>query len=151
MSKVPGFRVCNGASGKMWWDGLLVSEVKSANAKVVANREPITMVGKMGENSKLTGTKGEGSFVLHKVYSRGTKAMLDAWKAGRDVRAMLTLQSADPDTKDGGRESVTIGDTWFNELMLMDFEAGKPQERTYDFGFDPDSVIINDEIPVTEG
>lgn len=151
MSKIQGTRVINGTYGKLWWDGLLVFEVKSFESKVTAKREPVTMAGSMGEDTKLVGTSGKGSFVVNKVYSRGTKAMLAAWKAGQDVRPMLKVQLADPDTKDGGRESATLANTWFDELTLAQFETGKVLERTYSFGFNPDDVVINDEIPVTEG
>lgn len=151
MSKVPGYRVITGNEGRLWWDGLLVAEVISIDAKVVAQREDVQFAGDINVDSKITGLKGEGSFVLKKVFSRGQKAMLAAWKAGKDTRSMLKVQLAGGDIKDGARESATLSNVWFNELTIAQFDSGKPLERTYPFGFNPGSVIINDEIPVTEG
>ncbi len=151
MSKIPGKRVINGSFGSLWWDGELVFELSSFNAKVTANRDKIQMAGSLDEDSKITSLSGEGTFKIHKVFSRGLAAMLKAWKNGNDPRSQLVSRLKDPDTLNGGAERVVINNVWFNELTLMDFETGKPGEIDYPFGFTVSDVDYPDTIPVQEG
>jgi hypothetical protein len=151
MAKIPGNRVINGSYGTLWWDGELVFEVSSFNTKITANRDKQTMAGSLDEDSKITSLTGEGTFKIKKVFSRGQKALLEAWKAGTDPRSQLMGKLKDPDTLHGGAERVVIGNVWFNELTIMDFEGAKPGEIDYPFGFTASSASYPDTIPVTEG
>lgn len=150
-AKIPGNRVINGAFGQLWWDGDLVFEVSSFNAKITANREKVQMAGTLDEDSKITSLTGAGTFKVKKVFSRGLASLLASWKAGEDPRSLLAGKLKDPDTLNGGAERVTIDNVWFNELTLMDFEGGKVGEQEYPFGFTPSDVDYPDTIPVQEG
>lgn len=151
MNKIPGKRVINGSFGQLWWDGDLVFELSSFNAKATANREKVQMAGSLDEDSKITSLTGEGTFKVNKVFSRGLKALLDAWKKGQDPRSELMGKLKDPDTLNGGAERVVIDNVWFNELTLMDFESGKIGETEYPFGFTVSDADFLDTIPVQEG
>ncbi len=151
MSKIPGYRVINGSFGQLWWDGELIFEVSSFEAKITPSREDILMAGSLDVDSKITNLKGEGSFKIRKVFSRGVNGLLAAWKAGKDPRSQLIGKLADPDTKNKAKERVVIDNVWFNALTLMQFESGKVLEREFTFGFTPSDVDFPDTIPVKEG
>lgn len=146
MAKLKGFNQINGSWGQLWWDGELIVEVESFEAKVTANREDVTIAGSLDIDSKITGLKGEGSFKIKKVYTRGINQMLERWNKGEDVRAQLVGLLADPDTVGKQKERVVINNVWFNELTLMQFEAGQKLEREFPFGFTPSDVEFPDTI-----
>lgn len=151
MSKIPGYRVINGSFGQLWWDGELIFEISSFEAKVTPNREDVLMAGTLDIDSKITNLKGEGTLKIKKVFTRGITSLLESWKKGLDPRSQLIGKLADPDTKNNGRERVVIDNVWFNELTLMEFETGKVLEREFPFGFTPSNVEFPDTIPVKEG
>ena len=75
MSKLKGFRQLSGNWGQVWWDGELVIEAESFEAKATAEREDVPLYG--GDiDSKMIGKKGEGALKVEKVYSRGVKKLL---------------------------------------------------------------------------
>ncbi|HZK53571.1 MAG TPA: phage tail tube protein [Desulfosporosinus sp.] len=146
MAKLRGNEQINGTWGQVWWDGELVFELDSFEAKVSANRETVT-IG-MSEDSKLVGLKGEGSMKVKKVFSRGKKKLLDAWKNGEDPRSTIVTKLKDPDTIGKQSERVSIGNVWFDELTLTQFEKAKKLEDEYKFGFTPSDADYLDTIDV---
>jgi len=146
MAKLRGNNQINGNWGQLWWDGELVFEIESFEAKVIANREPVT-IG-MDEDSKLIGLKGEGTFKVKKVFSRGKKALLDAWKNGEDPRSKLVVKIKDPGTIGKQSERISIGNVWFTELTLMQFAKSAKLEEDYPFGFTPSDADFIDTIDV---
>lgn len=151
MAKIPGYRQINGSFGQVWWDGELVFELSGFSAEITANREKVQMAGSLDEDSKITSLTGEGSMKIKKVFSRGIKKLLNAWKTGEDIRSQLVGKLADPDTKGKASERAVINNVWFTKLTLMDFEAGKVLEQEFPFGFTPADVDFPDTIPIQEG
>jgi len=146
VANIRGNRQINGSWGQLWWDGELVFEVESFEAKVTANRETVT-IG-MDEDSKLVGLKGEGSFKIKKIFGRGKKKLLEAWKKGEDPRSTLVSKIKDPDTVGNQSERVSIDNVWFDELTLTQFEQAKKLEEEYKFGFTPSDASFMDTIDV---
>ena len=126
-------RVISGTHGFLYWDGEIVFEVISFEAKLKPNRESISFAGDMVSDSKLIGLDGEFSFKLKKVFSRGQIKLANAFKAGRDPRSQLIGKLADPDAY--GSERVVLNNCWFNEVTLMNFESGKISEDEFGGGF----------------
>jgi len=146
MAKLRGNEQINGTWGQVWLDGELVFELDSFEAKVSANRETVT-IG-MSEDSKLVGLKGEGSMKVKKVLSRGKKKLLDAWKNGEDPRSTIVTKLKDPDTIGKQSERISLGNVWFDELTLTQFELAKKLEDEYKFGFTPSDADYLDTIDV---
>ena len=146
MGNIRGNNQINGTWGQVWLDGELVFELESFEAKVSANRETVT-IG-MSEDSKLVGLKGEGTMKVKKVFSRGKKKLLDAWKKGEDPRSTIVTKLKDPDTIGKQSERVSIGNVWFDELTLTQFEQAKKLEDEYKFGFTPSDADYLDAIDV---
>lgn len=146
VNKIPGYRQINGSWGQLWWDGELVYEVESFEAKLTPEREDVYQAGSLDVDSKMTALKGEGSFKVKKVFSRGINKLLDAWKNGKDVRCQLIGKLADPDAY--GSERCVINNVWFNELTLMQFELKQKLEREFPFGFTASDVDFPDTISV---
>jgi len=144
--KIRGNNQINGTWGQVWLDGELVFELESFEAKVTANRETVT-IG-MSEDSKLVGLKGEGTMKVKKVFDRGKKKLLDAWKKGEDPRSTIVTKLKDPDTVGKQSERVSLDNVWFDELTLTQFEIGKKGEDEYKFGFTPDDADYLDTIDV---
>ena len=141
-----GKDVINGTFGTLWVDGEEVFELESFNAVTTFNRESVTFAGNLDEESKITGQSGEGSFTVKKVFSRGLAKFIEMSKSGQDVRSQIIGKLQDPDTKNKQAERVSIGNVWFNEFTLLDFEVGNPVESEFPFGFTPSSVDLIDEI-----
>ncbi len=146
MVKIRGNNQINGTWGQVWWNGELIFELESFEAKVIAEREDV-VIG-MDKDSKLVGLKGEGSMKVKKVFSRGKKKFLDAWKKGEDPRSTLVSKLKDPDTVGKQSERVSIGNVWFDELTLIQFEQGKKGEDEYKFGFTASDADFIDTIEV---
>lgn len=142
-AKLEGFRQVNGRLGSVWWDGEQLFDVEEFEAKAKINRENVDMIGTLDVDSKITSIEGEGTLKLKKVYSRGIKKVLDAYKKGKDVRSQLIGKLADPDAY--GTERVVIGNVWFNEVTIMQI---KKEILTEDlpFGFTISSVSYPDLI-----
>ena len=124
MAKIRGGNQINGSWGQVWWDGELILELDSFEAKVTAKREEVS-IG-MDEDSKL----------------------LEAWKKGEDPRRTLVGKIQDPDTVGKQSERVSIGNVWFSELTLLTFEKSKKGEEEYKFGFTPSDASFMDTIQV---
>lgn len=141
-----GNRVINGTFGSLWLDGELVFDIESFEAKVKFEREGVTMAGNLDEDSKIKGQKGEGKFKVKKIYSRGLKKFIEMSKNGQDIRSELIGKLSDPDTIYKQTERISIGNVWFDEFTLMEFELGKKLETEFPFGFTPSSIELIDEI-----
>lgn len=148
MAKATTKNIINGTWGKLTWDGKEVFEVTSIEAKVTAEREELSFVRSLDKFEKLTGLKGEGTFKVKKVYSRGLKDVVDQWKKGKDPHSKLIIELDDPDAL--GSETCIIGDVWFKEIMIAQFEQHKFLEREFPFSFAPSSVEFEDTIDVED-
>jgi hypothetical protein len=126
-------RVISGTHGFLYWDGELIFEVSSFEAKIKPNRETVTFAGDMVSDSKLMGVEGEFTFKLKKVFSRGQIKLAKEFKAGRDPRSQLIGKLADPDAY--GSERLVLDNCWFNDVTLMAFESGKMAEDEFGGGF----------------
>lgn len=136
----------NGGWGQLWWEGELLVEISSFEAKVTANREDV-LIG-LSTDSKLVSLAGEGTFTVKKVYSRNKKKYLDAWKKGEDIRTTFVGKIEDPDTPGKQSERISISNVWLNELTLMQFEHGSLATEEYSFGFTPQDASFLDVISV---
>ena len=134
MSKKPTApRTISGTHGYLYWDGEVVFEVTSFEAKIKPNRETITFAGDMVADSKLMSLEGEFTFKIKKVFSRGQIKLASEFKAGRDPRSQLIGALKDPDAY--GSERVVLNNCFFNDVILMSFESGKIAEDEFSGGF----------------
>lgn len=136
----------NGKHGMIWWDGEPIFEIQAFEAKIVPQREEQSWAMKMGKGSKITGTVGEGSMTLKKVYSRGYKRYVEAWKKGQDPISTISSTLQDPGSPGGQSERLTIESAWINELPLGSFEVDTNVTTEIPFGFDPDGVDVQESI-----
>lgn len=125
-------QMISGTHGYLWWNGSIVYETSSFEAKIKSNRETVQFAGEMFEDSKLMSVSGEWSAKIKKIYSRAYE-MAQAIKEGKDVRATLISKLEDPDN--GGTERIKLTDCWFDELTLQSFENGKIVEDEFGGGF----------------
>ena len=126
-------RTISGTHGKMFWDGELIFEVTSFEAKIKPNRETIAFAGDMIADSKLMSLEGEVTFKIKKVFSRGQIKLAQAFREGRDPRSQLVGVLSDPDAY--GSERIVLNNVWFNDVTLMSFESGKISEDEFSGGF----------------
>lgn len=144
MRKPSAPRVMNGTFGMLYWDGEPVFEVSSFTATLKLNRETVSFAMDMAEDSKLTGTSGEFSFKIKKIFSRGQQKLAMAIKRGIDVRSQFVGKIDDPDAY--GSERLVLENCWFGDITLMAFESGKIGEEEFSGGFTdfdfPDTVSV---------
>lgn len=144
MAGIRGHEQVSGTFGKFYWDGSLIAEVETFEAKVTPKREEVQI--DMDIDSKVNGYSGEGTFTLKKFFTRGKDKLLEAWKRGEDPRAKFVSKVKDPSTRGKQAETVTIDNVWFNELTLIQFEKGTPSKEEFSFGFTPSDASFVDII-----
>lgn len=128
-----GYRRIAGGWGTLHWDGEPVFEVTECNADVELQRGDVQI--NLDLDSKVTATKGSGSFKVQHVYTRGLKKLTDEYKKGHDPRSVLSIAMNDPDAVGGQRERVNLGNVWFDKITLAGFTKTEIVERTFEFGF----------------
>lgn len=128
-----GYHRIAGGWGTLHWDGEPVFEVTECNADVELQRGDV-QIG-LDLDSKVTATKGSGSFKVQHVYTRGLKKLTDEYKKGHDPRSVLSIAMNDPDAVGGQRERVNLGNVWFDKITLAGFTKTEIVERTFEFGF----------------
>ncbi len=126
-----GKNIISGSMGRMWINGRLIADVKSVESKATINRETINIAGTFDEDSKITSTSCEGSFIIHKVYTT-EREFVEGFQKGIDTRFQLFITLDDPNAL--GRESVQIDNCWLNEVTIAQFETGSILEREFAFG-----------------
>lgn len=144
MANIRGNRVVSGSMGQLWFNGNLLAEVKSVESKATINRDTVQMAGSYDEDSKTTSVACEGSFVVHKVFSREAE-FVKGFQDSEDARFQLFVTLDDKDAY--GRESVQLDNCWFNELTIAQFEAGSILEREFPFGHTFSDIKYPETIP----
>ncbi len=140
---IRGNRTLTGSWGELWIDGEKVFEMSKIELKVTPNREDV-QIG-IDVDSKITGLKGEGSYTVKKVYTR-TKAILESWAKGKDVRCQFIAKLKDPDAVNGQIERWSADNVWHNELPVVNWEKGGIIEEEISIGFTPSDLTNLDEI-----
>ncbi len=144
MAKTRGNQVLSGTWGEVWIDGDKVFELNKIEAKVVINREDIQMG--IDLDSKMTGLKGEFTMGIKKVFSRWADYFEEYFKNGVDKRVEIIAKLGDPDARSKGIERYSIGNCWFNEFPLINYEIGAPVEEEISGGFTPSDMQVLDKI-----
>lgn len=141
--RLEGRRYINGSWGELWWDGEKVAGLSKFELKITPEREDVFGDG-LDIDSKITALKVEGSFTVTKLYSRAVDKLVKAWLEGLDPRAKLIGKLSDPDAF--GSERVSIGNTWFSEATILQFEKKKVTQEEYKFGATASSIKFEELI-----
>ncbi len=142
--KIRGNQVLTGTYGEVWIDGDKVFELNKIEAKVIINREDVQMG--LDVDSKMTGLKGEFTIGIKKVFSRWAEYFENDFKNGVDKRVEIIAKLQDPDARGKGIERYSIGNCWFNELPLVNYEKGALIEEELSGGFTPSDMQVLDKI-----
>lgn len=90
-------------------------------------------LGTLSKGYKVTGIDNKGTLKLNKVTSYFIKKLSDSIKAGKTPTFVIQSNLADPDAI--GAERVILRGVQFDELSLINWEAGKLGEESYAFTF----------------
>ena len=96
-------------------------------------KEEVNQVKKRGKQYKTTGWEGKGTIKMNHVSSYMIQKLSDNIKNGHQTVCTIVAKLSDPDAI--GDERVVIRDATFDKLILMDWEAKKLTEDSYDFTF----------------
>ena len=138
--------VLSGAMGTVKVNGVEWFEATGINASVTANRAEVQ--DGMDIDSKVVSESGEGTLTQSHVYSRGRAEFLKAWNRGEDLRVTMETRIEDPDAYGKQVESTTIGNVWFNTVMLTSWARGEAGSQEIPFGFTPSSVKMGETVEV---
>lgn len=139
MNQLKGNQVINGTFGRIWVNNELWAECKSFEAKVTGDFEDVTFCGATGTHSKFMGWTGEGTIVCHKVDSKITKLLADAFKTGNIPEVKIVGKLDDPASL--GAERVEILGVTFTEFMLLKFASKELGESEVPFKFTDYNMI----------
>lgn len=145
MAKVRANRTLSGSWAEVWVNGDLIYECKKIEAKISAEREDVQFG--IDVDSKMTKLKAEGKMTITKVYTR-FEEVRKAWNRGEDLRFEIMAKLADPDAVGKQAERYSIGNVWFNELPLINWEKGSIVEEEIAFGFTATDMQNLDKINV---
>ena len=114
-------RTLTGTSGNVWFNGQLVSTIKSIELKITGNFEEQNFCGDYGTYNVYTGWSGEGSMTWAKVDSVILKLLADAYKTGSmpEIKIITKLT----DTITGKSERAAVSDIVITEFFLAKFES----------------------------
>lgn len=126
-------RTLSGSDGQIWVNAELWAELKSIEFKITGNFEDINFVGDPKTHKRYTGSSQEGTIILNKTYSRGVKAISDAFKSGKFPDITILTKVTDKQT--GQSERWELREVMFTELSHK-IEAKNliTQEMPFNFG-----------------
>nr|DAZ43720.1 MAG TPA: tail tube protein [Caudoviricetes sp.] len=134
MKQFEANQVINGTFGDAWVDDDYLGEIISGKAEVEVTYSDISRARHLINGKKMTKAEGKGSVKLHHVRTNIAKKMSDAIKSGRTLSVKIIMRLEDPDAL--GAERVVLYGCKFNKATLMDWEAEKETEESYDFTFE---------------
>ena len=126
-------RVISGTQGEVWIDGFYMAEVTGCEAKMTLKKQEVNQVKVMGGGQKVIGVEGKGTVKFNKVSSHMLVKLAESIKAGKTATATIISKLDDPDAY--GVERVALNNCVFDEVTLVDWEAGKLGEESYSFTF----------------
>ena len=115
-------RVINGTFGKLYFEGRLLAHVYKFQMKDNYTREKVQFCGSLRAGHKLTNIEGTGSIGMYKVDSMLAMEYGERVRRGDDPELTLMGSLEDPDSY--GRECVAATGAQFDDLTIMDWEAG---------------------------
>ena len=134
MKELDSNRVMNGSFGEAWVDDDYLVGVEAGKAELDVTCGDISRPRHLIDGKKLKKMEGKGSLKMYHVRSNIAKRMSDALKQGRTLSVKIIMRLEDPDAY--GAERVALYGCKFGKATLMDWEAGKETEDSYDFTFE---------------
>lgn len=115
-------RVINGTFGKLYFEGKLLAHAYKFQLKDSYTREKVPLCGGLRQGHKLTQIEGTGSIGMYKVNSMLATEYGERVRRGEDPELTLMGCLEDPDSY--GKECVAASGVQFDDLTIMDWEAG---------------------------
>lgn len=128
-----GSKVINGTWAEVWIDSDLVGEAIGLQATATLQKAKIVTCGKLAADTKVTGIDCKGTLKLLKANSRMIQKLNDNLMNGKDTVCTIVSKLDDPDS--WGSERISISDAKFDQLNLINWEAGKNGEESIPFTF----------------
>ena len=127
-------RIMNGTWGTVWFEDDEMVEIKSFQAKDEYNKEEVSRVGSMSKGYKITAVDGKGSLSVNKVNSRIAKKIGKTAREGKTPTFTIIGKLDDPDAY--GAERILLKGVIFDDLTLMDWEAGTLGSSEHPFTYE---------------
>jgi len=114
-------KLLTGNTGAVWFQGKIVSTIKSIELKITGNFEEVSVCGENGTFNRYTGWSGEGTMTWNKIDSTVISLLADAYKSGimPDIKIITKLT----DKSTGKSERAAVSDVVITEFLLSKFEA----------------------------
>lgn len=135
--------VINGSWGEVWIDNDYMAQTTALEAMIKLNKTSVSQTGTLNEGQKVTGTSGSGTIKLNHVSSYFKTRILKDINAGKSTSFTIISNLDDPTVN--GNERVKLTGCTFDEVKVIDWEAGKLGEESYPFTFEKAEMI--DTIP----
>jgi len=134
MNKYQAQNVISGSSGEVWIDSDYMAEVTALEAKASLDKQEVTQIRSQGSKGyKVMGIDGKGTLKFNKVDSYFIKRLSDDLKRGKTTVFTIISKLDDPDVN--GQERIKLSGVIFDELSLVNWEAGKLNEESMAFTF----------------
>ena len=134
MKEFPSNRDINGTWGEVWFDDDYLGEVISCTAAVDIVYGDVSRCRHLVSGKKMTKMEGKATVKLHHVRSNIAKKISDKIKRGETPSYKIISKLEDPDAF--GAERVVLYDCKPDKTSLLDWEAEKLGEESYNFTFE---------------
>ncbi|MCI8387026.1 MAG: terminase [Clostridiales bacterium] len=114
-------RFLSGSTGKLWFNGELMANLKKVEIKVEGNFEDVTLAGDYRTYPQYTGYSVSGSVTFAKLDSGVLAKYAAAYKSG--LMPELKIISKLTDVNTGASERACVSGAVLTSLPLVGFEA----------------------------
>lgn len=129
-------KVINGSFGKLYHDGVWMSNVHSVELTIEINYEDVPRSGTRKMGKKATTIDSSGTFTSHKVSQDFVKAVGQIMDDSKGAFVTeLIMQVEDPENTDT-QQFVRVKGVQFTNIPVMSFEHGSLIEDEFNFVFE---------------
>lgn len=132
-------RVINGTHSSVWVGDVEYVQSTSLSAKLSLQKTEVNQTGTLYKGYKVTGIEGKGNLKGNKIDSFFVKLILDSLKEGKTVTTQIRSKLADPEA--AGAEDILLTGVTFDEIDVINWEAGKLIEEDLPFSFTGAEVL----------
>lgn len=132
-------RILRGNTGDVFFNGKLVTTLKSIELKVAGSFEEVNICGDNATYNLYTGWSGEGTMAWGKIDSTAIGLLADAYKTGIMPEIKIITKLTDKST--GQSERAAVSNVVLTEFFLAKFEAKKPIDEEIPLKFSDYEVL----------
>ena len=132
MAQINANDILKSSTGKVWYNGRQLANIKSLEAKIKGEYTDVKMCGELSTGHAFVGYDGSGDIVLHKINSDVASEIAENMKYGDMTGSYIITKITN---NKGESERVRIDDVVFEEITLAQMSEKNLIEEKLPFKF----------------